>query len=266
MNCLICESNENVIQPLCCNESYNICRDCINKVDKCPHCRTGKGNDLIKQMMKEARDERHSTFVSYLKKCDELESELYEKVCQNINTKITSILYHKIDHIDYIKKAFTNYSGDVPIHHAVSFFYNSMMNYSLDKGDPETIMYNIFRLTHNTNLSYKDKMGIYKYLNEIFLMGNGLGDLKTKIIAIIYHNLDHLPFIKQSFLYYNCNLSNHSIYKLRQYLDDLINPQRNNKETKTLCLFDPMLNTIPNEDLLEFHKFLNEIFLLKINI
>ncbi len=42
MICDICGNDENVISPMCCNEKNNICRNCIENVDKCPFCRCSK--------------------------------------------------------------------------------------------------------------------------------------------------------------------------------------------------------------------------------
>jgi hypothetical protein len=42
MNCTICDSDTDVIQPMCCREKNNICRDCIDMVNMCPFCRRQK--------------------------------------------------------------------------------------------------------------------------------------------------------------------------------------------------------------------------------
>ena len=46
-NCSICETTDDVIRPLCCQEKNTICRKCIDKVNMCPFCRTEKTENLL---------------------------------------------------------------------------------------------------------------------------------------------------------------------------------------------------------------------------
>ena len=72
MSCFICESTEKVIKPSCCRENFNICRKCIEKVDKCPHCRCEKQNN--NSIIKQEKEQRYKIDCQY--QMDRYEMEL----------------------------------------------------------------------------------------------------------------------------------------------------------------------------------------------